>query len=89
MGLREGGIFFKDEYRSQTFLQSMQGKNNQQCDTGYGWFSDSTEHHWCVSTKNQIIKRERERELLKKEIRFIYCHFTELKVFESKHKRVK
>ena len=40
-----GGGFFGCPGRdsSRTFLQSTQGKNNQRCDTGYGWFSDSTE----------------------------------------------
>ena len=52
-------IFFKNGGRdsSRTFLQSTQGKNNQRCDTGYGWFSDSTEPTplMCLN-QNQIIR---------------------------------
>ena len=35
------------------------GKNNQRCDTGYGWFSDFTEPTLLCLNQNQITKSEK------------------------------
>ena len=44
----------------RTFLQSTQGKNNQRCDTGYGWFSDSTEPTPLMGLNQNQINQGRE-----------------------------